>query len=273
MLARDAGRVLQGAHTIHERDIHDLDICDGSRVRAEIERLRPDVVLNCAAYTNVDACEAHPEAAMAVNADGVRNLARACSAADALLCHISTDFVFDGAKHAPYVETDAPRPLSHYGASKLAGERCIQAMSVRHLIVRTSWLFGAGGANFVTAILGRAAEQPEFGVVDDQRGCPTCSADLAVALKKLLEGGACGLFHVCNAGECTWFEFAQEILRQAGSPARVEPISAARLNRPAVRPPYSVLDCGKFTRQTGHALRHWKEALREFLQATSVPNV
>jgi dTDP-4-dehydrorhamnose reductase len=267
MLARDVCRLLRPAHLVHERDIHDLDICNASLVREEINALRPDVVVNCAAYTNVDACEADAEAAMAVNADGVRNLAEACSAAGCLLCHISTDFVFDGKKNAPYVEEDSTNPLSVYGESKRAGERHIQVHADQHLIIRTSWMFGAGGANFVRAILNRAAELAEFGVVNDQRGCPTYSADLAVAISQLMEVNARGIFHVCNAGACSWFEFAEEILRLSGSSSRVLPIPAAQLNRPAARPSYSVMDCGKFTRQTGHAMRHWKEALREFLRS------
>jgi dTDP-4-dehydrorhamnose reductase len=213
------GRALQrtaaaGGHEYIGRDLPELDITDATAVRDAVAEARPDAVINCAAYTAVDAAEADEARALAVNGGAVAGLAAVADEAGALLVQISTDFVFDGASKRPYREDDPPHPLSAYGRTKLAGERGAE-LARRHLIVRTAWLFG-DGANFVEAIHRQLdAGASELRVVGDQRGCPTYAVDLAGALLRLLEAGASGVVHVVNQGQASWFEFAVEIVRRA----------------------------------------------------------
>jgi dTDP-4-dehydrorhamnose reductase len=266
MLAHDIIRVLEGSHQLILTDLADLDICNPRQTAELLAMHGPDCVINCAAYTNVDGCETDSDNAFAVNAAGAKNLALACRQSGAKLVHISTDYVFDGAGQRPYIEDDAPNPLSVYGTSKLAGERCIQEVLDDHVIVRTEWLYGRQGKHFVGRILQLARERDVLDVVDDQTGSPTCTADLALAIEALLAIPARGIYHVTNAGSCSWYEFAQKILAVAGSPTRVLPIASERLARPARRPAYSVLDCSKFTKETGHVLRPWEQALEHYMQ-------
>ena len=266
MLAHDIIRVLQGRHQLILTDLADLDICNPGQTAELLAMHGPDCVINCAAYTNVDGCETDSDNAFAVNAEGAKNLALACRQSGAKLVHISTDYVFDGAGQRPWVEDDAPNPLSVYGKSKLAGERCIQEVLDDHVIVRTEWLYGRQGKHFVGRILQLARERDVLDVVDDQTGSPTCTADLALAIEALLAIPARGVYHVTNAGSCSWCGFAQRILAIAGSPTRALPISSERLARPARRPAYSVLDCSKFTKETGHVLRPWEQALECYMQ-------
>jgi len=266
MLAQDVDAVLQGFHEVITMGEHDLDICHGDRVHEIIEKIRPDVVINCAAYTRVDDCETEHEKAFAANATGVKNIALACRDRGSLLVHISTDYVFNGTKREPYREADETDPLSVYGQTKLAGETFVRTILTRYVIIRSLWLYGRGGNNFVATIQKLAQEKPELRVVNDQTGCPTYTRDLAHAIKALIEGNPQGIYHVANQGTCTWYEFARRIIELTNSPANVIPINSDEIKRPAKRPVYSVLDCSRFMQETGMELRHWDAALQEYLQ-------
>jgi dTDP-4-dehydrorhamnose reductase len=223
--------------------------------------LRPDAVVHAAAWTAVDACEGDPDLAFRINALAVRHVAEASSRFDAHLCHVSTDYVFDGAKATPYVEWDAPNPQSVYGRSKLGGERELHPGST---LVRTSWVCGRHGSNMVKTILRLAAERDELAFVDDQRGCPTFAADLAAKMLELVVDRRPGLFHVTNQGAVSWFEFAREVLEAAGfEPSRVRPVSTAELTppRPAPRPANSVLDNAALRLSGLAPLPHHRESL------------
>jgi dTDP-4-dehydrorhamnose reductase len=220
----------------------DLDVVDRDAVMQAVTTLRPHAIVNCAAWTAVDACESDPDRAFASNALAVRHVAEAARRVGAHVCHISTDYVFDGSKAEPYNEWDEPSPRSVYGASKLAGERELDPDAT---IVRTSWVCGEHGANMVKTILRVAAEREQLAFVDDQRGHPTFTADLADVVRKLVVDRRPGLFHVTNQGAVSWFDFAQAVMTAAGhDPARVKPISTADLDPPraAPRPANSVLD-------------------------------
>jgi dTDP-4-dehydrorhamnose reductase len=242
-----------------------LDATDRDAVLATLTTVAPDVVVNAAAFTAVDACESEEERAFAVNAHAVGHLADACRGVGARLVQISTDYVFDGTKEGPYSEADAPNPLSVYGRSKLAGER---AAGPDALVVRTSWVFGAHGSNMVKTILRLAAEHDTLGFVDDQRGCPTSAADLASMIHRLVVEGLSGTFHVTNAGAVSWFEFAREVLSTAGlDPDRVEPISTADMPRPAPRPANSVLDNAALRRSGIEPLGDFRGALARVVES------
>jgi dTDP-4-dehydrorhamnose reductase len=248
------------------RDIDDFDITDQRRVQKEIEILQPQVVINTAAYTDVDGCESGRETAFAVNAEGARNVALACVATGGRMIHLSTDYVFDGSSQTPYREEDLPNPLNIYGSSKLQGERYIQEILKNFLIVRTEWLYGRHGKNFVDTILRNAERQKELRVVDDQRGSPTFTKDLSFALERLIGIEARGTLHVTNSGSCTWFEFARHILQEKGyNHVQGIPISSNELARLAKRPAYSVMDCQRYERLTGRKMRPWEEAIKEYL--------
>ncbi len=245
-------------------DLPELNVTDAAAVARAASEAGPDAIVNCAAFTAVDAAESQSEIALAVNGTAVSGLARAANAAGAWLLQISTDYVFDGTAKTPYREDHPANPQSAYGRTKLVGERAA-AGARRHLIVRTAWLFGEG-ANFVAAIrrqLDGGAKQ--LRVVADQRGCPTYADDLAGALLELLDAGATGVVNAVNAGSTTWFEFAREIVRQLGSDAEVLPISTAEANRHAPRPTYSVLDTSRLVSRLGHELPPWQDALRRYL--------
>lgn len=266
MLGKDLVPALSVKHQVLGRDIEDLNIADQQRVQKEIETLRPQVVVNAAAYTDVDGCEGKRELAFSVNAEGARNIAAGCAASNARMIHLSTDYVFDGTSSAPYREEDPPNPLNVYGASKLQGERQIREVLENHLIIRTEWLFGRHGKNFVDTILRLAAQQEELRVVNDQRGAPTFTKDLSWAIEKLLEKEAKGILHITNSGSCTWFEFARQILKEKNiDNGSIVPISSAALTRPAKRPANSVLDCHRFENLVGQKMRTWEEALKEYL--------
>lgn len=244
----------------------EVDVTDRFRLESEIERLRPDAVINCAAYTDVDGCETDKDEARRINVDAAQNVARAAAAAGCRLLHISTDFVFDGRAIVPYTEDATPAPLSEYGRSKLEGERRVAALAPDHLIVRTAWLYGAGRPNFVDAIRARARNGGTLRVVDDQLGSPTYVLDLARALCLLVDGEACGLLHVANLGVCSRYEMARFILDVAGfRDVALEPIKTAEAGRIAIRPAFSALDVTRYTGLTGQTPRTWQEALREYL--------
>jgi dTDP-4-dehydrorhamnose reductase len=222
-----------------------LDVTDRHAVIRLLTRERPDVVVNCAAWTAVDACESDPERAQLANADAVAHLAEGCASTGARLVHLSTDYVFDGSKDGPYVETDATNPQSVYGRSKLAGEAAALELADRATVVRTSWVCGEHGGNMVKTILGLAATHPRLSFVADQVGHPTFTADLAPLLRQIVEADLSGVVHATNQGAVSWFEFAQAVVAASGrDPAMVSPISTAELQppRPAPRPANSVLD-------------------------------
>lgn len=248
-------------------DLPEFDLTDVGAVQEAVRTAQPEVIFNAAAFTAVDRAEEEPEAAFAVNARAVATLASVADEVGALLVHLSTDYVFDGQNTRPYREDDPPNPLSVYGRSKLEGEKAA-ARASKHLIVRTSWLFGRGW-NFVEAIrkqlLGGARE---LRVVADQFGRPTYAEDLAEALVRLVNAGAYGLFHVANTGETNWAGFAREIAAQLGFSVPVVDISTEEAGRPAPRPRYSVLDTAKFD-SLGQPLPPWQEALARYLRATS----
>ena len=246
-------------------DIAEIDITSPESVMKVIGDLKPEVVINCAAYTDVDGCESNIETAMAVNGEGVAYLAMACRDLGALLVQISTDYIFDGGKGTPYVEDDAPCPLSVYGESKLAGEMNA-AFCPEHLIVRTQWLYGLHGKNFVETMLRLGAEKDELSVVDDQIGSPTWTVDLARAIIALIDSGCRGTYHAANSEYCSWNGFAAAIFEEAGLPVSVTPMTTTELNRPARRPLYSTLECSKLTGDTGFRPQPWRDALREYLK-------
>ena len=247
-----------------------LDVSDGPAVAALVARLRPDVVFNATAYNRVDAAESEPERAFAVNALAPRALAFAARELGALLVHVSTDYVFDGALARPYREDDPAHPLSVYGASKLAGEGHVLGSGAEALVVRTSGVLGRGGSaqkggSFVDRILAQARAGKPLRVVADQRFAPTSAGDLASALVELVRLGARGLCHVTNAGSCSWHELATAALAAAGLERPVEAIAAAELRLPARRPAYSVLDNSRARALGLPPLRHWKDALTELV--------
>jgi dTDP-4-dehydrorhamnose reductase len=246
----------------------DLDVTDPDAVWRTCVRERPNVVVNCAAYTNVDAAEDDLVGASRVNVDGARYTALGAAEVGASIVYPSTDYVFDGAKGEPYVESDRTRPLSVYGQTKAAGEAETAAANKRYFIVRSSWLFGTAGRNFVDSMLNLGADQGEVVVVRDQVGCPTYTAHLADALVRLAETSAHGIHHIAGGGECSWYDFAQEIFRQARVECRVLSMTTAELSRPAPRPPYSVLAT---ERREAIYLPEWQEGLASFLAERKVP--
>jgi len=244
----------------------DLDITDLNQVRSVLTTgNKPDVLINCAAYTKVDEAEEEPEKANLVNGLGVRNLALACRKLDISLVHISTDYVFNGNTDTTWRIFDKRDPINAYGYSKYLGERYLEAINPKYFLVRTSWLFGIGGPNFVSTILRAALKQGELRVVNDQFGCPTYALDLACFLLKLVKTGAYGVYHVTNQGITSWYEFAKEILRQAGIDIPVVAVSSDEYTRPAKRPKNSALDPFPLKETVGILPPSWQDALSRFL--------
>lgn len=246
-------------------DRPEIDITEPDQLAVELDRRDPGVVINVAAYTDVDGAESHRDEAFAVNADGAAHLARWCHQHGRRLLHVSTDFVFDGQRDTPYPEDTPSSPMNAYGESKAEGERRVRQADPQARIVRTSWLFGAHGRNFVKTMLRLSTERDELRVVSDQVGGPTFSRDLAEALWVLAFHSSCGFYHFCNAGSCSWYDFAREIFRQADRTVHVDPITTQELARPAPRPAYSALGVDRFVRESGYAPRPWPEALAECL--------
>jgi dTDP-4-dehydrorhamnose reductase len=252
-------------------DVRDLDITSLESTERVLFSLKPSVVINCAAYTDVDGCESNRETALRVNGEGVANLAVATRGIGARLVQISTDYVFDGAKGAPYLEDDQTGPLSVYGESKLLGEKNA-ATNPDHLVVRTQWLYGLHGKNFVETMLRLGMEKERLTVVDDQIGSPTWTMDLSRAILALLARGCRGAYHAANAGFCSWNEFARAIFQEAGMAVMVDPMTTEQLNRPARRPLYSTLDCSKLERDTGFRLQPWRDALGDYMKLRTEGN-
>ena len=240
----------------------ELDVTAPAALAKKLDLERPDVVINCAAWTDVDGAEASEQAAFAVNGTGAGNVAAAAAAVGASVVYVSSDYVFDGAKGAPYVESDQPAPLSAYGRTKLAGEEATVAANKRHFVVRSAWLFGIGGGNFAETMLRLAATQNEVLVVRDQVGSPTYTWHLAYGIVRLIEGLEFGIHHMAAAGQCSWYDFAREIFEQAKVECKVLSITTEEFGRPAPRPPFSAL-----TSQREHAIRlpSWQDGLAGYL--------
>ena len=246
-------------------DVEDIDITDMCSVQRVLVTLKPRIVVNAAAYTDVDGCQTDTELALQVNGEGVAHLAMISKEIGAKLVQVSTDYVFDGGKGSPYQEDDAPAPLSIYGESKLAGELNAQ-FNPDFLVVRTQWLYGHGGKNFVETMLRLAGERSELAVVDDQIGSPTWTRDLALAIKALIDKDCRGFYHAANSGFVSWNGFAKEIFSLSGLAVTVNPMSTKELGRPAPRPLYSTLDCSKLAADTGFIPESWQEALKRYLE-------
>ena len=242
MLGRDVLRAAAAVnHEVVPLSRRELDVTDADAVARRIAAAAPDAVVNCAAYTDVDGAQGDLNAAMAANAEGAGAVATAATAAGASVVYPSSDYVFDGSKRAPYVESDEPRPLSVYAQSKLAGERMTAEANPRHFVVRSAWLFGIAGRNFPDTMLRLASDHGEVVVVRDQIGSPTYTGHLAEAIVRLVDTEAHGVHHVAAAGECSWYELALELFRQAAVDCRVLSCTTEELGRPAPRPPYSAL--------------------------------
>lgn len=245
-------------------DVDELDITDPDAVAAFIDREKPDGIINCAAFTNVDACETQEPLAYRINALGPKNLATAAADAGAYLLHVSTDYVFDGTGHTPCREDDPPHPVSAYGRTKYEGEQFLFEACGSAAVVRTAWLYGYTGKNFVRTILRLADEHDVVSVVDDQLGNPTNAADLAHHILLLYAARAAGVFHCTGSGVCSWYEFAREIVRLSGKSAVVKPISSAEFPTPTKRPAYSALAHDRLAAAVGDRMRPWREALSAF---------
>ena len=248
----------------------DLDITDEDGVAAFLDANPVDAVVNTAAFHRVPDCETQYQQAFAVNVIGVRALARQCAEREIHLCHISTDYVFDGTKGSPYVETDLPAPLSIYAISKLAGEQAAFAYGDNVSVVRSCGLYGetptrAKGGNFINTMIRIGTERELVTVVDDEIVAPTYTADLAQAIGALLKAGGKGIYHIGNTGQTNWYQFARIIFEVMNLPAKLEPTKAANFQSVVQRPAYSILDTGKFTELTGHAMPDWEDALRRHL--------
>lgn len=264
MLGRDVARAAESAgHEVVALDRAALDVTDAGAVERAVGEARPDTVVNCAAWTDVDGAEAEEEAALALNGDAAGHVAAAAAAAGASVVLPSTDYVFDGSGgERPYLESDPTGPLSAYGRTKLAGERAALDANERCFVVRTAWLFGRGGGNFVETMLRLAGERGAVSVVDDQIGSPTYTPHLAEGLLALAAGDAHGVHHMTARGHCSWYQFARAVFATAGVRCTVAPVSSAEMARPAPRPAWSVL---RSERPEGIDLPHWRDGLAAYV--------
>jgi dTDP-4-dehydrorhamnose reductase len=268
MLARALIPALRRAgHEVLAPPEAEADVTRLESLRGALLPFRPEWIAHLAAFTRVDDCESQPERAFAVNAQGSRHVAQVGAEAGAGVLAISTDYVFDGRGTRPYREDDAAAPQSVYGRSKWEGEQAVRELTPRHRIVRTAWLYGAGGPNFVDTILGRARAGQPLRVVDDQRGSPTFTADLAEGLTRLLATDRIGTFHCTNSGECTWYDLAAHVVAHAGLATPLERTSTAGFPRPAPRPAYSVLSNVGFEAATGWRMPEWRDAVDRYLES------
>ena len=304
MLGRALGRALQDKHEIWGLDLTsaqtsmlsaakrggstkdfggsaqnfiECDITDKDGLVSAIGKAKPDIVIHTAAYTDVDGCELGPDKAYKINGEGTENIALACKKHDALLIYISTDFVFDGTKIGAYNEEDAPNPINTYGRSKLMGEEAIRKNVKRYYIIRTSWLFGEGGRNFVNTIIEKARVEKRIKIVSNQFGCPTYAIDLAQAIERLIshiERVSFGTYHVSSGSACSWYELAKEIISLLKlNEVTIEPISADEYKTPTTRPHNSVLNITKFASAAGTKMRGHKEALEAYLNKIKTGHV
>jgi dTDP-4-dehydrorhamnose reductase len=270
LLGKEIGEVFRRRFQVRAIDLEECDVTDPASCAREIGEFRPRVVIHCAAYTAVDRAESEPALAHAVNAEGTRNIARACREHGALVVTFGSDYVFDGTLSRPYREEDQVNPLSVYAKSKLAAEEALRVAGCDHLLIRTQWLYGPAGKNFIQTILSKARKGETLRVASDQTGCPTFTKDLAGAVLRLLDAGARGTVHFSNEGATTWFGLARFVLERATlGTATLLPAATKDLPYPAPRPAYSVLSKEKYRRITGESPRRWEEAAGEFLQSVS----
>lgn len=266
MLGHDLIEILKNKHELILTTSKTLDITDKNDVIEFVENANPDIVINSAAYTDVDGCEDNPELAYSVNGEGVKNLALACKQVDCRLVHVSTDYIFNGENDRPWVEDDEIGPISVYGKSKLKGEEYIREILDKYFIVRTAWLYGINGRNFPKTMLELAQNHSEITVVYDEVGTPTYTFDLAQGIGQLIESDAYGVYHLTNSGSCSWCEFARYIFDVAGVDVKVIPVTASEFGRAAPRPSYSVLENKKWIDNGFEPLRNYKEAIKEYIE-------
>lgn len=265
MLGHDLEKVLKDKHELVLTTSKILDITDKENTIDFIVKNKPDLVINSAAYTDVDGCETNQDLAYAVNGEGVRNLALACREVDCPLVHVSTDYVFDGSARNPIEEDGEIGPISVYGKSKLKGEEAIQEILDKYFILRTAWLYGINGKNFPKTMLELAKDHSEITVVYDEVGTPTYTPDLAYGISQIIETDYYGIYHLTNSGQCSWCEFARYIFEIAGCDVKVIPVTASEFSRPAPRPSYSVLKNKKWIENGFEPLRSYKEAIKEYI--------
>ncbi|MEI6862881.1 MAG: dTDP-4-dehydrorhamnose reductase [Candidatus Omnitrophota bacterium] len=280
MLGIELSRELRGSYDVFGTDIFRVqkselrgqkyfscDITDRKGIAALLKKVNPDIVVHTAAWTDVDGCELDRKKAYRINTDGTKNVALACKSIDAILVYISTDFVFDGKKNMPYKERDKANPLGVYADSKLKGEVEVKKTLKRYFILRSSWLYGKHGKNFVDTVIVKAEKAGILKIVNDQVGSPTYTKDLASAIRALIDKRIkdFGVYHVSNSGRVSWYKYAKEIVRISGIKAKILPISSKELARPARRPSMSVMDNSKFVKVIGQRMRGWKSALQEYL--------
>ncbi len=267
LLGKEIARVFDGSAGIRTTDRDEWDVTDPAACRREVDGFRPDVVIHCAAWTAVDRAESEAEAARLLNVEGTRNVARACRERGVLMVTFGTDYIFDGASPRPYREDDPANPLSVYGKTKWEAEQALREEGGDHLLVRTQWLFGPAGRNFIGTVLEKARRGETLRVASDQVGCPTLSGDLAGAVRKLLEAGARGTVHFSSEGETSWFGLARHVLGRCGLPAALlSPARTRDLPYPAPRPAYGVLSKERYRALTGSSPRPWEEAVGEYLE-------
>ena len=263
MLGQDLCPILEDeGHEVIETDIASLDITDYSQVESVLSSLKPDVVIHCAAYTNVDGAEADFETAQKINVTGTENIGKVCGKEDITLVYISTDYVFDGTSDKPYTPKDKPNPINNYGKTKLGGEKAVQKYCKKYYIARTSWLYGIHGKNFVETMLS-LADKPELNVVDDQTGCPTWTVELCFGLIKLIKEKPYGIYHVCGSGHTTWYDFAKKIFEYSDLKVNLKPCTTDKFPRPARRPEYSVM-------ANDNICRKWQSALKDYLNLRNI---
>lgn len=266
MLGHDLEKVLKDKHELILTTSKTLDITDKENTIDFIVKNNPDVVINSAAYTDVDGCETNQDLAYAVNGEGVRNLALACKEVDCPLVHVSTDYVFDGTARDPIEEDGEIGPISIYGKSKLKGEEAILEILDKYFILRTAWLYGINGKNFPKTMLELAKDHSEITVVYDEVGTPTYTPDLAYGISQIIETDFYGIYHLTNSGQCSWCEFARYIFEIADKDVKVIPVTASEFSRPAPRPSYSVLKNKKWIENGFEPLRSYKEAIKEYIE-------
>jgi dTDP-4-dehydrorhamnose reductase len=250
----------------------EMDITQFEETKTLLNDFKPDVIIHAGAYTKVDLAEQEPDQAFAVNGYGTRNLAVIAQELGAKLVYVSTDYVFNGQGTEPYDEFQPTDPINVYGKSKLAGEQFVEKLHTRYFIVRTSWVYGKHGNNFVKTMLKLGEERDVLTVVSDQVGCPTYTQDLAACIAELIETEKYGVYHVSNSGSCSWFEFAQAIFELSGRSIEVKPVTTDQFPRPAKRPSYSVFQHKALEQGGFRPIRHWKDALAAFMEETAVVN-
>jgi len=268
-LGKDCQQVLQASHALRSVDLDELDIADARAVDTMVHDFGPDIILNCAAFTNVDACETQREPAWKVNVQGPQNLAQSAEKHNARLVHISTDYVFSGRKKVPqaYVEMDAPDPVSYYGHTKLEGEKAVKQATGNHLIVRTAWMYGFQGHNFLKTMLRLTQKNPRktITVVNDQFGSPTWSYTLALQLEKLIQVNVTGIYHATAEGYCTWYELARYFLEKIEAAHQMTPCTTEEYPLPAQRPKNSILENERLKKEGLHRMTDWRKDLDTFI--------